>query len=665
LTWSHLDGHVPTATWDVAVDPKDWNRVVATSFFDGRIKSIAGINISADGGRTWSHPAGQPATNSCLTADRYREPAAYGIAIDHDNPNNIYVGTNCGLAISRDRGTSFFWVDPTPNTLADDVWSVVVHDHGIIDLCGDDGGLRSIDGGAKWKPATGVALPSGRCSLAVSPNESYVLFAVVGTEIFESDDGGDNWNVKYVNPSPQGRIPFVATNERSTGFDLWFGDVSLYRATCTTPTPAVPGGTGRCPDSVNWAGGFTRSAGGHDDTGSILFDPRVSLDECPIMFSSDGGVFLNKVKTSPDCHTPQWIQPNVTPHALWLFTMSGAETAGVLKEDVYFGTQDNGFFGTRDGGLPRPSWNEPVCCDAFDSAADSAREINSDCCYDPGPANIFFSGRPGATDSTQIKIPGTVPGSWRPVPHLDRFGPNSYVLLTTTGVFITTNIGASPIPWTQLGSVTPPKACGIRASKGGGTAVFYLETGACDGRLPDRIFVYRGLRSDGIWLPLKPPGNVGGFGVFTVDSANSNLLMASHLGGPKPEMVSSDNGGSAWRSDTTLDRLMTGNGDFAYQNATGPTDFTGFEGYPQPSLVAIDPYNANVRVAGGVDSGVFLSLDGGKHWSLETDPVHPATSGRPLLPRPRFSYFHQAAKSVRIYIGTQGRGVWLASFSNQ
>lgn len=30
----------------------------------------------------------------------------------------------------------------------------------------------------------------GRCSIAVSPDESYVIFVVSGTSIFESDDGG-------------------------------------------------------------------------------------------------------------------------------------------------------------------------------------------------------------------------------------------------------------------------------------------------------------------------------------------------------------------------------------------------------------------------------------------------------------------------------------------
>ena len=57
LTWTHLEGHVPTATWDVEVDPTNSNRVYATSFYDGRVNSRAGINVSTDGGATWTRPA--------------------------------------------------------------------------------------------------------------------------------------------------------------------------------------------------------------------------------------------------------------------------------------------------------------------------------------------------------------------------------------------------------------------------------------------------------------------------------------------------------------------------------------------------------------------------------------------------------------------------------
>ena len=84
---------------------------------------------------------------SVSTRSRRDEPSAFGISIDPDNPNNVLIGTNCGLAISDDRGQTWRFVDPTPSDGADDVWDVVVHHGGIIDLIGDDGHRRSSDGG--------------------------------------------------------------------------------------------------------------------------------------------------------------------------------------------------------------------------------------------------------------------------------------------------------------------------------------------------------------------------------------------------------------------------------------------------------------------------------------------------------------------------------------
>jgi hypothetical protein len=108
---------------------------------------------------------------------------------------------------------------------------------------------------------------------------------------------------------------------------------------------------------------------------------------------------------------------------------------------------------------------------------------------------------------------------------------------------------------------------------------------------------------------------------------------------------------------------MTGGGMFRYQTQRGPTAFTGFNGYPQPTLIAFDPADPNILAAGGADSGVFLSNNGGNSWTTVTDPLNSSSSGRPHLPRPWFAYFdHDPANRVRAFIGTQGRGVWRIEF---
>ena len=200
--------------------------------------------MSLDGGNSWFHPpTATPPEGMCLTAARRDEPSAFGISIDPSNPNRVYIGTNCGLAISDDRGLTWRFVDPTPADGADDVWDVIVHDRGIIDLIGDDGHQRSTDGGGIWTSAG--FLPGGLSSIVVSPDEPDVLFATTGTLVWESPDGGNTWT-GLTNPNVQGRIPFVKTNQRAgANFDLWFGDVSLNQATCTTP--AGGGSAPRCP----------------------------------------------------------------------------------------------------------------------------------------------------------------------------------------------------------------------------------------------------------------------------------------------------------------------------------------------------------------------------------------------------------------------------------
>jgi uncharacterized repeat protein (TIGR01451 family) len=86
------------------------------------------------------------------------------------------------------------------------------------------------------------------------------------------------------------------------------------------------------------------------------------------------------------------------------------------------------------------------------------------------------------------------------------------------------------------------------------------------------------------------------------------------------------------------------------------------DGYVQPTLVAFDPGNANTIVAGGADSGVFLSNDAGNIWTTLTD--NSGGTSNPHLPRPRYAYFDREAGTANLYIGTQGRGVWRISFAD-
>lgn len=691
--WFRLDDHLPAATWDVEVNPADPNIVYASSSYDGRVKSLAGINVSWDGGVTWEHPptATPPATFNC-EALRREQPSAFGISVDPRDPDNVYIGFICGLAISNDRGRTWRFVDPSPDpTPAELVVDVVVHydEQGkqVIDLCGNEGHFRSKDGGRTWTPGNGLG--TGFCSIAVSPDESYVLLAVVGPTVYQTVDGV-NWvqNIDYPETPEEKRnqrIPFVATNQRSNEgeqdvFDLWFGNVRHYRFHCTTPAMREPGGSPRCPAGPT-AGPFQ---GAHVDVGDIAFDPLVDKDACPLIFSSDGGVYRNTLTSSPDCHNPRWTQPDVTPHALWLWSLDGAHQEGPVDEDLYFGTQDNGIFGTTEGGaFPKPAWNNGSCCDVFDIAATSQGHLAQSCCGlslgvgDRGAQSlvlfIHLNVNPDPDPSIRVVPTGGLIG-FRFPETIDQWGGNRFVLVTGNivqngtlfdgGLFITTDGG---VKWTELGHGTEPPTsgllmCAVRAALDPVTQVptFYAQVGTCETRDADQLWRFVGTDPNGRWEQIRLPRQAKGAGIsiFAVDRSNPKRLYASLIApGKNPRMIFSENGGTTWRRDRELDRLMRGHGAFRYQSPPIPS--LGVPGRPQPTLLAFDPQDRNLIVAGGHDSGVFLSGDSGKHWRLVTDPFDPVGSDLPHLTQPRFAYFdHDPHNAVDVYIGTRGRGVW-------
>jgi Ca2+-binding RTX toxin-like protein len=709
--WQRLDRHLPTTMWDVEVDPSNAQKVYATSLYDGLVNTQAGVNVSSDGGQTWTHPTLTPAgTCPAIPASGY-EPSAFGIDIEPGATQNVYIGTNCGLAVSSNGGTSWTVIDPTPATPPSIVYDVVAHSGGTIDVCGDDGHLRSPNRGANWGTAS-AGIPSGRCFLAGSPDESYVLFAAASDNtIYEIDDadaaGGGTWT-SLGSPEPgrfQGRTPFVQANQRSNSggnnvFDLWFGDISLFRAGCTTPAarPNPDVGSPRCPAGnaaagagavpAGWAGPFTRTVGAHDDAGDLVFDTEAGNDACPLIFSSDGGVHTN-TDSSADCHNPNWQRSNEGLHGLWLWSMAGADRGGGANEDLYLGLQDDGTFATRNAGAGSPDWTNPNCCDTFDLLADDIAPrdfvLGTTCCFlppNPPPMNRIEKANPGYAGKALL---GSNPPGGLPLfsfgKHLVQLGDKSVAAVTPNGVSTTNDVTVAVPVWTPIEALPAAavQPCALYVGSEGGTDTFYVQAEpngvfplGCRGVTSDHIYKHVGTGTTG-WTRIdNNDGLAGGFGVFAVDRNDPDRLYASHIGGADPHMVFSTDGGTNWEVDTDLDDLMaaedgSGNARVKYRVQNGITDIgtnNGFEPYFQPSLLAYDPQDGNIIVAGGRDSGVFLSKDGGANWILLTDPLDPANSGTPHLPRPRHAYFDHEPGSLDIYIGTQGRGVWRITPSN-
>jgi uncharacterized repeat protein (TIGR01451 family) len=718
-SWTHLDAHIPNLTWDIAA--RSGQRVFATSFYDGRTQPLTGLQMSVDGGVTWVRP-NLPTPSGCDTR-RSDQPSGFGIGL-RPGSSEVFVGTNCGLAQSPDDGASWTRFDPTPDDgVANSIWDVVALPGGRTYACGDDGLLMSQSGapGSKWnvlgKPA---ATLGGFCSLAVSPDEPTVVYVVFAGAYFADiavalsfdpafpDVDFYEGRINENNPTPQiswtkfpypddkagdgvkkVRMPFVATNDRtagfdpndpSDGFDLWVGDGSLWRIPCHT------GQTPRCTtDKTKWLGSYTDHLGtsqdAHGDSGDLVFDPQAGLNACPTLYSSDGGVFSNALTTSPACQTPTFRGANVGLHAFYLRGMTGFSRAGEASEDLYMAHQDSGLFSTTNGGAQTPSWTHGIGGDVFDVVADDVKTVTQ--------SFGIQAGDPGFT-SMQVKIPGFDSKTGEGIgsqPLWDseaivQVGPGRYLLTVyntfqlkgqtiPTGVRDITNIDTTPTGVAFGGVAWPAGAdrpCHIRAATGPSGVVPYVLAGKCwygTADIPfgvssgafDQLWTFQG----GEWVqrspgPATPGGTLtpgAGFSILAVDPTDPLHIYASVLGDGEPRMMRSTDGGMNWETDVALTSLMNDGFRGVLNN---PGD--GIRVIPQPSLIVFDPTNPNIIVAGGRQSGVFLTSDGGQTWSLLTDPHAPGTSGIPHLPQPAFAHFdHDKPGFVRIYLGT-GRGIW-------
>jgi photosystem II stability/assembly factor-like uncharacterized protein len=721
-SWTHLDGHLPATAWDVAAAPGG-QRVFATSFNEGRTDTSAVLQVSTDGGETWSGRL--PAAPDGCAPVRAEQPSAFGIAL-RPGTSEVLVGTNCGLALSNNAGEVWTRFDPSPKDSRSAVWDIVALPGGRTYACGDDGLLTSPDGQpGEWTSlGTPPLFPGGFCSLAVSPDDPNVVFMAVargtwpgdafgvgcclfprdgvGPEFYEGDvvasavawtrlpyPDADSVNDPAGQVTKKGRVPFVVTNKRSEGYDLWVGDGSLWRVPCSSEQKpnCLP------EDRPQWAGSFTDHLGprtdAHGDSGDLEFNPAMSVDACPTLYSSDGGVYSNTDTLAGTCEDPDFVGANTGLHAFLLWDLEGVHIEGTDTEDIYFATQDNGLYYTDEAGTCNPPaepcvWDHRTGGDEFDLAADETQVVVSgsnmwvaDRGY-PNPVQVIRSGLGPLGVPSQVASAGS--GEFmmvvqRPYRAVDGSGccvdKDGNPITIPTGVRDINDVENAPFG-SPLGNWTSSKPpCHVVVGVGPNGPQPYVLAGLCywansrQGRAfaaDDELWTYREVDGVPTWDQIDLPSGATGFGLIAVDPTNSDRLYASVVGGEPPRMVRSTDGGRNWDDDTELTSLMSGNGTFLPYPGIDPLDGNQFTGglwpYQQPLMVAFDRQNPDILVAGGTSSGVFISSDGGDSWDLLTDPFTPGTSGIPHLPRPLWAHFdHDKPGVVRIYLGT-GRGVW-------
>ena len=181
--------------------------------------------------------------------------------------------------------------------------------------------------------------------------------------------------------------------------------------------------------------------------------------------------------------------------------------------DLYFGNQDTGTFASTNAEDPKPTWLNVDCCDSFEVPSNQTQMLVTVCCFSPGRFNRLFLRQPGMIDGAEINTypAGNLRG-FRPTDDVAMFGPTSAAVITTSGVFITTNINASPIVWTQLGAgTTPANARHVTPVGPDPRTIFYVQAPSGDLSSPDTLWRYSGTAPGAVWQQVQPPGGAGQF----------------------------------------------------------------------------------------------------------------------------------------------------------
>jgi hypothetical protein len=661
-TWSHLDGLPPFRMSDVRFAPSNDRIVIATTKRDSHKVNGGGIWLSIDGGDHWQRPTNvdPPSAPNCPARS-----SAFGIAFQQGT-NRVFVGTDCGLAISPDLGSTWSHVVPDPQHPA--VGSVVAPSNGSIYICGDGGPRVSQDPeGATW----GAPFDSvGSCArgtvhgIDFSP-EAHTVFVTGGSGNLVACNSTGTTCTSLVAPPfhPGGRPSIVRVSPAvspSSSLDVYFGvSGGVFRQTCTISSSGVA-----C--TGDWG---SQLATGHSDTNDLAF----ATDRCPHFVVTDGGV-----QTTADCGNT-WTNVATGPagfHALGVYDVAGQihpdqvlSLGPVLASmpahtDLYFGTQDNGLWASADGGA---TWPLPPT-DPFDEEG-GGFQLERRCSSEPcrlvawmATGDVFRTGPQFAATLSWTGPPGNAQGCATPTiiskgiyiqfTQIAANAPTILFLTTTEGVgwnpVLTVTQPLAGCPWIAgpAGNPTvyaPIFLSGLTTSMGDPVISLLRITGVLSGSGATATQVGPSLHSlgvypmgDGVWL-------VGQSIVLGVSHADPLRLIAADI--DLGAMVDSFDGGQNWVVNTPLTKLVTANGSLQFNFAAGDAGIR-----MQPHVIAFDPDDDNHIVVGTEAAGLIESTDGGASWNT--------IKGSDRVTAVSALYFNPDRSVV---VATYGRGLWKIS----
>jgi photosystem II stability/assembly factor-like uncharacterized protein len=301
-----------------------------------------GVMKSTDEGSTWTLLSGSPKTGQILHN---------ALAVDPNNPNVVYYGTDQGLFISRDAGQSWTASTTGISTTDTSIRDLVVDPANTNELLMIAGSptseavdlYQSTNGGAGWT-ALAKSLDGERIVPDPSEANTIYLYGLQFHAVYRSTDGGATFNQSDGGMPPSGSSGDFIILSGPTGSMIILNDAPRTFL-------ATEGNIYRSPDGQNWTlsvqgiSGYLGSA--------VVADPRnpgtlflTTLDEGGIFRSSDGGTTWTQTYFGGDAHAIA-IDPFDSTHVL-----AAAISQGLME------SHDGGLTWSQVTNLPSPPANQ-------------------------------------------------------------------------------------------------------------------------------------------------------------------------------------------------------------------------------------------------------------------------------------------------------------------
>ncbi len=624
-TWTHLGLRDSQMIANIAVDPKDPNRLfVAALGHPYGPNPERGIFRSTDGGATFE---------KVLYKDEYT--SGNDVVIDPRNPNIVYAA---------------LWQQQQG-----------FYENGAFG--GTDGGIfKSTDGGSHWQKLT-QGLPAViEANLALAPGNTQVIYAMIAHPATGPAAGGRGGRGGGAN----GTISFFKSSDGGEHWSLATND----------PRVAETGSQRHPPDDRPLA----RIGGG--DLPTISVDPKDEnvVYSCSTVFwrTEDGGLTWSAVRGAPggDDYQKSWVNPN-NPNIILLVSDQGAVVSANRGKSwsnwytqptaaMYHVTADNAFpyrlcsgqqdsgsacvaSRSMDGEITFHDWH-PVGIEEYGEAAP-----------DPKDADLVYGGKVSLYNRRTGQKANVGPRGGRGGPELKAGDPPSRAVRTqpliwsprdsntlfyaTAGVWKSINGGHSWMPisgdltrqtWEtpenagKYGSTVKASALGtVTALAPSPLDVKTLWAGTGDGLI--QVTFDGGAK----WSNVSPPQMKPWTRIFNMDAGHFDARTAYaaantlRLDDMNPHFWKTHDGGKTW---TEIDH--------------------GIEGGAVANSIREDPRKKGLLYA-ATDTQVWVSFDDGDNWhSLRLNM--PAISVRDIEVKDDAS-----CMCSDLVAGTHGRGFWI------